>query len=379
MEIDRRSFLAALGAAIAGKARPQRASAATAEPLYVSACLDADNKAAVAVFSLDGSLRFTTALPERGHDTSIRPLSADLIVFARRPGDWAAVIDRRTGSVLQVITAPPGRHFYGHGVFSADGTLLYATENLIATGEGVLGVYDAAAAYRRIGEMPSFGTGPHDIAFLPNRQHMVVANGGIRTNPQTGREILNQDQMDPSLVVVDPATGKALMKIELGAGLRGLSIRHLAVSSGGETVFGCQYTGEASDMPMLVGTMKPDGTTRFLGMPEDDLDAFRNYVGSVSLDAAERIVAATSPIGNTVGFWDLESGRFLGRRRMSDVCGVAPAPADGVFLVTSGNSGIRMAPVVDTALRRLGGTDLDRWVWDNHVRLLSPSARPRGA
>jgi uncharacterized protein len=366
--IDRRSFMAALGAAVAGTLTPRSVFAQDTQPLFVSACLDTDKAASVAVFSLDGHMLFRTRLPERGHDIAIRPHAPDLVVFARRPGNWAAIIDRRTGNVIQVITSPPGRHFYGHGVFSADGGLLYATENRMATGEGVLGLYDARAGYRRVGEMPSFGIGPHDLAFLPGHRHMVVANGGIRTHPDTGRESLNKDDMEPSLALIDPAAETIVHAVDFGPTLKGLSIRHLAVTPAGETVFGCQYTGDPEEMPALVGTMTPDGTTRFLEMPEDDLASMENYIGSVSLDASGRIAAATSPNGNTMAWWDLPTGRYLGRRRMSDVCGIAPTPLEGVFLATSGNAGVRLAPVAKADLQALGGTEIDRWIWDNHVR-----------
>ncbi len=370
--IDRRSFLASLGATLAGSLAGGRALAnpAAAAPLFVSACLDSADAAAVAVFSLDGEMIFRTSLPDRGHDIAIRPGSPDLVAFARRPGNWAAIIDRRTGAVSRVITAPPGRHFYGHGVFSADGSLLYATENRMATGEGLLGLYEPASGYRRIGEMPSFGVGPHDLAFLPGQARMVVANGGIRTHPDTGREILNKDAMEPSLAIIDPRGQTVLASVDLGPSLKGLSIRHLAVSPAGETVFGCQFEGDRDEMPALVGILTPDGRTRFLDMPEDDLDAMENYVGSVTLDATGRIAAATSPKGNTIAWWDLETGRYLGRRRMSDVCGIAPAPLAGVFLATSGNAGVRLAPVAASDLAPLGGTQLDRWIWDNHLRRL---------
>jgi hypothetical protein len=370
MEIDRRSFLAALSASVAGAFYPGHAFAAQGKPLYVSACMATDKSASVAVFSLDGEMLFATALPDRGHDIAVRPLSSDLVVFARRPGDWAAIVDRRSGAVARVVTSPEGRHFYGHGVFTPDGKLLYATENLVATGEGVLGIYDAQAGYRRVGEMPSFGTGPHDIALLPDRRRMVVANGGIRTNPQTGREMLNKDQMEPSLAVVDPHAGTELLRVDLGLGLRGLSIRHLAVAARGDTIFGCQFAGDPADMPALVGVMNPEGKTRFLSMPEDDLAAFENYVGSVALDGSGKIAAATSPLGNIIAFWEWESGLYLGRRRMADVCGIAQDGTDGVFLATSGNGGVRLAPVDGVALAPLHGSELDRWVWDNHVRPL---------
>lgn len=363
--MDRRSFLLALGAALL----PDTGRAGTADSVYVSACQGQDGAASVAAFDAEGRLLFASRLPERGHDVAARPGSADLVVFARRPGNWAAIVDRRTGLVGTLVTAPPGRHFYGHGTFTADGTLLWATENAIDTGAGVLGLYDARAGYRRIGEIASGGIGPHDLAWRPEAAGggLVVANGGIRTHPETGREILNPASMEPSLAIVDPASGATLLRADLGPELRGLSIRHLAVAPDGRTVFGCQFEGDPAALPPLVGVLDPDGRTRFLDLPEDDLAALGNYVGSVRLDGTGRRLAATSPRGNAVVLWDLETGAFLGRRRMTDVCGVAPAGPDGTFVVTSGNAGIRIADAGRADLARLGGTALDGWIWDNHL------------
>src|SRR5438552_1061500 len=80
-----------------------------------------------------------------------------------------------------------------HGAFSADGSLLYATENDNLTGSGLIGIYDATAGYRRLGEMSSRGIGPHDLALMPDGMTLAVANGGLRTLPESGREVLNPD------------------------------------------------------------------------------------------------------------------------------------------------------------------------------------------
>lgn len=375
--LDRRSFLAALAAALAGPGR-----AAAGGPVYLSACLDSGGREgdSVAAFDGDGRLLYATRLPARGHGAAARPGHGEVVVFARRPGNWAAVVERTTGRVLRLITTPPDRHFFGHGTFSPDGRLLYATENRAGAddpgaGEGVLGIYDAAAAYARVDERPTHGLGPHDLALLPGGP-ILIANGGTRTQPGTGREILNPDAMAPSLVLLDPASGRALLKADLGPALRGLSIRHLAVAGDGEAVFACQWEGAPEDGPLLVGVLPRGGPPRLLPMPEDDLAALDNYVGSVALCGAERVIAATSPRGNTVAFFERGSGRYLGRRRMPDVCGVAPAApaagaAAGLFVVTSGHAGVATLGALDgQALRRLGGSDLAARAWDNHVRVL---------
>ncbi|NNM73401.1 DUF1513 domain-containing protein [Enterovirga aerilata] len=373
--IERRTFLAQLGATLAAGMAAGSARGGILPPVFISAAMRSSDRdgAAVNAFDLDGRLLFSTRLPERGHDATARPHAAEIVVFARRPGNWAAVIDRATGTVRQVITSPPGRHFFGHGAFSPDGRLLYATENLIATGEGVLGIYDAAAGYLRVGEMPTHGLGPHDLGLLPDGA-MLVANGGTRTQPETGREILNPDSMRPSLAVVDLEGGEPRHVVELGRNLRGLSIRHLAIASDGQAAFACQWEGSPDEGPPLVGLFDPEAGARFLDMPEDDLAALDNYVGSVALSAGESLIAATSPKGGTVAFWDRASRRYLGRKRLPDVCGVAPAlgqpSGSELFVVTSGHGGAYLAGAGPRGPDRFGDAALGREAWDNHVLAL---------
>lgn len=364
MTIDRRSFLLALASSFAvGAAR-----ASGGERLYVSSVNDARGVSHVAVFTPDGGTLFKTQLPDRGHDIALNPVNSDLVVFARRPGDWMAVVNRFSGEVKVLVRSPDRRHYYGHGLYSSDGRLLYATENNLETGQGVLGVYDVARGYARIGEQPTHGIGPHDVAPMPGGELLLVANGGARTDPETGREILNKSRMEPSLALVDPRTGEAKHKVDFGRDMSGLSFRHLAVAPDGEAVFACQYEGEREEMPLLVGTVRTDGTVRMLTMPDEDLYRLNNYLGAVALDASGRMICATSPRGGMAAFWDRESGSYLGLAPMPDVCGVAAMPEDGVFVVSSGNAGVKMARASTHDLLRVGGSDLDRYMWDNHIR-----------
>lgn len=369
MAIDRRSFIAALGAAIGTGLAPRTAQAG--EPIYVSACTNADGIHHLAAFTQDGRLCFATALPSRGHDATLRPGGRELVVFARRPGNWMAVVDPVSGNVRKVVTAAQGRHFYGHGVFSDDGRLLFATENRVEVGEGILGIYDADAGYMRIGEMATSGPGPHDLTFLPGAEHLVVANGGERTETDS-RDVVNEGELEPSLALIHAKSGAIENRVELAHELRNLSIRHLACAPDGEIVFGCQFKGDPLNIVQLVGLLTPRGETILLDMPEGDLLSMENYIGSVSLDRSGYIIAATSPRGSVVAFWDRPSRRYLGRKRMSDICGVTASSEPATFLVTSGNAGVGVARIDERTVGRIGG-DLDRWIWDNHTLTLNRS------
>ena len=128
---------------------------------------------------------------------------------------------------------------------SPTGRILFATENDITRGQGVLGLYDAADGYRRIGELPAHGIGPHDIALLPDGRTLAVANGGILTLPETGRAMLNLDSMQPSLNLIEAASGRLVEAQRLAPELHQLSIRHLAQAPDGLIAAGHAVGGPA--------------------------------------------------------------------------------------------------------------------------------------
>ena len=91
------------------------------------------------------------------------PVSKRSVVFARQPGTFAVVFDHTGRDEPLTIASFSGRHFFGHGVFSTDGALLYATENDFDKARGVIGLFDVGDGFTRIGEFDTFGTGPHEL------------------------------------------------------------------------------------------------------------------------------------------------------------------------------------------------------------------------
>lgn len=366
MVIDRRQLFAGLIAALAG-ARNAQASALP-HRLYLSCRMDAEGNASVACIDGEGLEVFSAGLPARGHDVTVRPEPRELAVFARRPGNWFAVIGSAAGDVRHVVHAIKGRHFFGHGAYAADGRLLYASENDIVSGEGRIGIYDATNSYRRIGEFASGGIGPHDLALLPDGRTLVVANGGLRTHPESGREVLNLSDMKPNLALIDLGSGEIIERHELSSGLRQLSIRHLSVRQDHTIAFGCQHQGSGEDAPPLLGLLRPGGTPQMLEIGDDALFRLDNYIGSVSFDDGGDYLIGTSPQGGSAVIWDMAQARLVRSVMLTDVCGAAPG-GRGTFVVTSGNAGISKINSFDTS--RVSHEQ--RWIWDNHARSLLTS------
>ena len=256
--VDRRVFLKAAGAGFVASLSPQAVQAVeAAEAVFATAYQRRDGAYGVAVLSEDRKIVFSADLPERGHDVTFDPVSRQAVVFARRPGSFAVVFDHTKRKQPLTIASVEGRHFFGHGVFSPDGRLLYATENDYENAAGMIGVYDATDSFRRVGEFPTYGMDPHELLLMPDGRTLAIANGGIETHPDFGRAKLNLSTMKPSLVFVDRTSGGLIEEHLLPLALHQLSIRHMDIDATGAVWFGCQYEGPASDQPLLVGKAKP--------------------------------------------------------------------------------------------------------------------------
>ncbi len=359
--IDRRNLIAGSSALILIAPRPGF-TARIPEPVFLTSAKSGNGYSGI-VIDADAREQWTLDLPGRGHGSTFRPGHAHCVIFARRPGTFAVVADRTNGLLLHTLSSPEGRHFYGHGCFSEDGRLLYTTENDFDGEKGVIGIWDAADGYRRIGELDSLGVGPHDIRPMPDGRTLVIANGGIATHPDTGRHKLNIPDMEPSLVLLDRLDGSRVGGDTLSRDLHKLSIRHLAVGRSGTVFAAMQYEGPAEHHPPLI-LKAHKGSVSLLKAPQGVRQNMKNYCGSIALDVGGRIVAATCPRGNMVTFWTVD-GEFSHTVEVQDGCGVAAGGSRAEFLLSGGEGDL---VVYDAADRRVLRRSVDRRRrWDNHI------------
>ena len=246
--IARRHFIASLAAAAA---LPRAGWADAGAPAYLAAARAPSGAYQLCGLSAAGALRFQLPMPNRGHAAAAHPTRPQAVAFARRPGRFALVIDCTSGRETARLEAPAGRHFYGHGAFLHGGTVLATSENAYEGGEGVIGLWAPDEGYARIGEVASGGIGPHEILTLPGDENLLVANGGLRTHPDSERAVLNLDTMRPNIAVVSPDSGPREVA-ELPPELRFNSIRHLALRADGLAGFAMQWQRDlAEPVPLL--------------------------------------------------------------------------------------------------------------------------------
>jgi len=355
MATDRRSFLKALAAL--GALPFATIARADGAPAFIAARMDGADAFSVAVLDHAGDVLFTEQLDARAHDIAISPDRSTAVVFARRPGWFALVVDLAGRRQMTSFAPPPDRHFYGHGLFSADGRLLYATENDWEGERGVLGIYDVAAGYRRIGEFDTHGIDPHEAFLMSDGRTIAIANGGIATHPDFDRVKLNVATMEPSLVRLDVVSGRLLERRTLSPALSRLSIRHMAEANG-DIWFGGQYEGSATDAVDLVGRQRPDAEPELIALPPSGYAGMRQYVGSMAVSRDGARIAATSPVGGRMLVFDARTRDLVATRDVADVCGIAGDGGD--FFASDGRGRLWRG---ETLLSQDPGV-----AWDNHLR-----------
>jgi len=223
--MDRREFLAGLASFLSAPAWAGLV-ARSGETVQLAATWQAGNGYQLGVLEYAEALAIRSALdiPTRAHGLLLEP-AGTLLAVARRPGDWLLRWDRH-GKALSWRWIEPRRAFAGHALASADGRTVYTTELDLDTGEGLIGVRDAATLEKQA-EWPTHGMDPHMLTWDAGRPGMmIVANGGVPTQPETGRVKWDLHRMDSSIVGLDAASGALLGQWRLEDPR--LSLRHLA-------------------------------------------------------------------------------------------------------------------------------------------------------
>ncbi|MBN0985899.1 DUF1513 domain-containing protein [Amphritea pacifica] len=369
MEINRRRFCQLLGSAILlPRLALAEASTANATAMFTAAAKGRDGHYHLYLIGQQGELMLDHILPARAHHTEVHPQLPLLACIARRPGTFIDIVDYQQQRLVKRIIADRGRHFFGHGIFSDDGRWLITTENEINSGQGRVVIRAMAQDYAIIADYPSYGIGPHELVQQPGSAVLTVANGGILTHPDHGREKLNLDSMQPSLVRLDLRSGNRLEQQQLPAAQHQLSIRHIDTNHQGTTVIALQYQGAPGHNLPLVGVHRPGEALQLLRAPDPVNLAMKDYCGSARCDHSGRFAAVSAPRGGLITFWDLQKNQFISSIRSRDGCGLAATDSPAEFIISAGTGRCVRYNLEHGTTERLplGFTA----AWDNHLTAL---------
>lgn len=361
MAINRRQFLGlSAGTFFLGNTQWLQADGTTR---LLSCRTDKNGQHYVTLFNLHGGKLLDIRLPARGHGIAVNPQQNLAAVFARRPGEYLWIIDIQSGQVIEKISAAQNRHFYGHGVFTPDRKYLLCSENAFDSGDGRIGIYDAANHYQRVGELPGHGIGPHEIRLLNDGKTLVIANGGIQTHPDLPRVKSNLKTMRPNLAYLDIQTGKLAGMFEPPEKWHQLSIRHIDVASDDTVAIAMQFQGKLTERPALVAThnIHTGNGLKLHSAPVKVQRKMKNYCGSVAFSKDSSQFAISSPRGNLVTYWS-RSGTYLGKHQQADACGVTAS--GNSFLVSDGTGSLNS---IDNTKDNAALFTMNQTRWDNHL------------
>ncbi|MEZ4374689.1 MAG: DUF1513 domain-containing protein [Polyangiaceae bacterium] len=301
------------------------------------------------------------------HGMAINPKRPAESAWFEKWGPGAVYLDVAAGSLLGTL-APlsAGHHFYGHGAFSPDASLLFAVETNLATRAGVISVRDPQAGFKVMGEFPSFGQKPHDCVLLREEGLLVVTNGG---GPHGSDELAN-------VSFIEVASGKLVEQLKVTDERRNAGHvvldgkRNLAMVSAPRDGLPPTETGGV--------TLRASGREQWTHVAEP-ADVCAGMLGeslSVCIDVATNTAWVTNPSGNLLTRWRIDDAQLLLTKELASARGVCLSVDQSVLCVSHAagaqlellapDSGAALA-AQPLALRVFGGSHLYAWAYPSQL------------
>ena len=308
-------------------------------------------------------------VPFLGHGMAMNPNFPERAALFEKRGKGACEIDLKAGRVLRTIPTAANRHFYGHGSYSKDGTILYATETVIEGDyDGVIVMRDAET-FAEIGHFPSYGARPHDCRLIDDGKVMLITNGGGRVN----------EHNRPNVTYVDVETHQLLDKCELDNNR--INSGHVAISEDGAlAVVSAPREGlehEKYNGGISIGKRNGGSLTSVVASKKV-LGKLLGESLSVCIDPKNRRVAATTPLGKMVTFWNLDNGNLEHQIKLKKPTGVT-LTQDGKFFAISHGEIEPVTTLIDVdTFEPLAGYELYASMSGSHLVSYNLPAHLRG-
>ena len=282
-------------------------------------------------------------LPFFPHGVAVDPNAPDHVNLFEKKGKGACRVDLSKMKVTRTIETVTGREFYGHGVYSGDGSVYYCTEtDLREDFKGLVVVRDAQD-HRILGEFPTYGTEPHDCRLTADGKTLVITNGG---DPPEGEK-------PPSVTYVDVASEKLVDELRFSTPR--INAGHLAITPDGDLAVvsaprkGMAFRRDVTDLGGI-SFRAAGGTFVTMEEPKDVVSKLLRESLSVAIHAATGTVGVTNPDAGLVTFWNLSEGRHLGTLSFRRPHGIA-LPLDGSEFLISHGGGKELAHVDPRSLK----------------------------
>lgn len=238
------------------------------------------------------------SVPDEVHLAVMYPDNKSILVNSRKPN--ASLLKYSlNGELIAELKPLSDQHFEGHAIFSIDEKHLYVTASDFQQGSGKLlklNSHDLSLV-----EMyDTGGIGPHELVWqAPNI--IAIANTGVLTRPDSGRDILNLDSIQSNVVLFNTLDKTIIHKWSVP--LAGLSARHLDRMDNGDLVIGCQYKKE-DQRPPCVAFASKGKALRFADSQNETLHwDMKGYTASIKSIPNSDQALISNPRGQLLTQW----------------------------------------------------------------------------
>ncbi len=276
----------------------------------------------------EGNTKVITDIGFLAHGVIKHPKHAPQVAVFEKKGPGGCEIDLKENRLIRRIQPSKGCEFYGHGAYSADAKVLYATEYDKESYAGKMVLRDASDL-SVVGEFPTHGEWPHDCQFIDDGKVVAITNGG--GSIEGGAE--------PCVTYVSVPDGKLIERITFDNPL--INAGHLLVSSKGDlAVAHAMREGYHGETALGALSLRPKSATfKTMVTPAGVTGAMHGETLSIVLHEPTGIVAATNPYGEGGGlltFWNMTEQKYVSHARLTQPRGVALSLDKKAWVVTCG-------------------------------------------
>lgn len=325
-------------------------------PCRYTEVTDGPQSYALTVINLDASEPEPKLIDLEFHAHGVNPDPTDAYraLLFEKHGPGACEVDLKSMKVVRPVHTPPERHFYGHGAWEPDGSLVYCTETVLADHSGMVVVRDGSSL-KILGQFPTYGANPHDCRFVPGQRVLAITNGG---GPMDGAR--------PSVTYVDVDSRKLVERIEFEDPQ--INAGHLALSHEGDlAVVHAPREGLGASHNGAVSLRPAGGKLRTMHDPKAVTGKLQGETLSVAIHEPTGIVGATTPDANRVTFWDMDTGKLVKELELEVPQGIAVTLDDDQFLISYGPSASLAVLDAATLERKPADGIVNAWLSGSHL------------
>jgi len=324
---------------------------------------DRINQHGVLIFDSDGNVLSDFDVPHEVHLACFTPDQTSVLVCSRKPG--AELLKYSFHGQLQASLSPlENQHFEGHGIFSKDGRSLYVTASDYEKKEGrllILNTEDLSLQY----DLSSGGIGPHELVWQSDNI-IAIANTGVLTHPDSGREILNKDNIQSNISLFD--INSKTINQQWPIPMSGLSARHMDTMTDGSLVIGCQYKKE-DKRPACIAFLSLKHGLQFADTNNDKLHwDMKGYSASIKAIPSTTQALITNPRGHLLSHWDQETQtKLLSTNKIRFNKGLTVHPIQAKAWISQGPGTLLELDLVSNKVKEKSIAVKKNIWWGNHM------------